>query len=117
MSVTDAYDQNLAEHADRMARSRELARCYRVVFWGQPQPADQEAVREDLEAFCGLRSGLMRGNYEDTAHAIGQFRVWQRIHSFCFPREVDRPQQGANHGTPPLHQPIPGGGIVDRTSE
>lgn len=113
MSVTDAFNQAQAGHAERAAHARALGHCYRAVFYGTPQASDQEAVRHDLEAFCGMRTSLMRTTFEDTAAAVGQFRVWQRIIAFCFPRD----EPGGTHGQENHHdhRPIAGGGVTERT--
>lgn len=114
MNVDDAYQQVLAGQTEAQQRSDEVARCYRAVFYGQPTPYDQETVRDDLLAFCGMRRDMLRETFESTANELGRFRVWQRIHGFCFPteRKVTNGQ-----GQEARHYPTPGGGLAERTED
>jgi hypothetical protein len=116
VSVSETYEQVQAAQTEAQARAREIGRSYKAVFYGTPQPHDQQVVREDLEAFCGMRTSLLRPSFEDTAFAVGQFRVWQRIIGFCFPREVEKPR-GEQHGQASNQRPIAGGGVAERTTD
>jgi hypothetical protein len=114
MSVADAYGAAQAAQIEAMQRADEVAAAYRAVFTGQPQPEQQRTVLADLERFCGMRTNMMRDTFHDTAHAIGQFRVWQRIHAFLTPQAATT-TGGPNATQDSAAAPTPGGGIAEPT--
>jgi hypothetical protein len=111
------YEQMQGAQEEAAARRRVLERAYREVFHGKPAPDQQQMVREDLESFCGMRTALLRADFADTAHAVGMFRVWQRIVSFCFPRPQDASTSPGGSNGRSADRPIPGGGVAEQTRD
>jgi hypothetical protein len=109
-ALTDAENERLRATAD-------IAAAYKAVFDGVPSRDDQQMVLEDIERFCGVRGGvgLLRDTFHDTAHAVGAFRVWQRIYSFRH-QKVARPAD-AQAATQAIPAPTPGGGVAEETRD
>lgn len=81
-------DLDRAYERAREATER-LQRAYRNVFDARASKEDQLLVKNDLEAFCNVRTDMLRPTAHATAHELGKFRVWQRITGFRFPRPPD----------------------------
>lgn len=116
-----AQAQMAMDEAQRVAASAsaELAAAYRAVFDGTPTRDDQVMVLADLADFCGMRTALLRETFHETAAAAGQFRVWQRIDAFRFPRPR-RPADARTGGNDErsddsARRPIAGGGVAAAT--
>lgn len=115
-TLAEAYGMSAAQWEDRQLRQHRVEQAYQAVFDGAPNAADQKIVRDDLELFCGLRSPVMRETFHETANAAGRLAVWQRIHRFRDPRPTDAiATEGAQHER--RHEPIPGGGVAERTDD
>lgn len=120
-TVAEAYGLNQEQWEQREAARERLQRAYQALFDGEPTREDQRLVRQDLEAFCGMYRPMMGegDEFADVAFKSGMFRVWQRIHSFRFPRPADA-SRGQNDRTdtgPKRHVPIPGGGVAEPTDD